>query len=254
MKIGFPNNPRKNILEEIEWIGRNRFEFVDLFLEEDKAVPEKVDVGKVISSLRKYELGVVGHTAWYLPIGSPIKTLRSTAVKESVRYFEVFRKLGVTLVTIHANWPSRMFSWEEGIRFQVETLTELVEEARKHNLELMYEPTDTLEDNMKNVSRILNKVPQLFLHIDIGHANLFGKKPERFIKKFHEKLRHVHLDDNTRDLDLHLPMGCGDIDWEKTLRVLKEYYDGTITLEIFSRDKDYILLSREKLREMWNKI
>ena len=40
MKIGFPNNPRKNILEEIEWIGKNGFDFIDLFLEEDQAGPE----------------------------------------------------------------------------------------------------------------------------------------------------------------------------------------------------------------------
>ena len=34
MKVGFPNNPRRDILEEIEWIGKNKFDFVDLFLEE----------------------------------------------------------------------------------------------------------------------------------------------------------------------------------------------------------------------------
>jgi len=91
MKIGFPNNPRKDLLKEIEWIGKNGFDFVDLFLEEDKATPEKINVEKVKKLLRKYNLGVVGHTAWYLPIGSPIKTLREASVKEIVRYFEVFQ-------------------------------------------------------------------------------------------------------------------------------------------------------------------
>ncbi len=46
MKIGFPNHPQRNILKEIEWIGKNGFDFVDLFLEEDKAVPEKIDIKK----------------------------------------------------------------------------------------------------------------------------------------------------------------------------------------------------------------
>ena len=147
-----------------------------------------------------------------------------------------------------------MFSVKEGIRFQIETLRKLVGEAKEHNLKLIYEPLDTLEDSIKNVSIILKKVPELFLHIDIGHANLFGRKPDEFIRKFHEKLRHVHLHDNKRDLDLHLPMGCGNIDWEKTIRVLKQYYDGTITLEIFSRDRDYVLLSKEKLTNLWNEI
>jgi hypothetical protein len=67
MKIGFPNNPRKDLLEEIEWIGKNGFGFVDLFLEEDQAVPEKINVEKVKKLLEKYKLSVIGRTAWYLP-------------------------------------------------------------------------------------------------------------------------------------------------------------------------------------------
>ncbi|MEE8569843.1 MAG: sugar phosphate isomerase/epimerase family protein [Candidatus Bathyarchaeia archaeon] len=254
MKIGFPNNPRKKILGEIEWIGENKFDFVDLFLEEDEAVPEKINVREIKRLLQKYGLDVIGHTAWYLPIGSPMKVLRDAAVREATRYFEIFNELEVTFVTIHANWSGGMFSVKERIRFQAETLRELIREASEYNLKLMYEPLDTLEDNIKNVSMILNEVPELFFHIDIGHANLFRRRPEQFIKKFHEKLRHVHLHDNMRDLDLHLPMGCGNIDWEKTIRVLKQYYDGTITLEIFSRDRDYVLLSKEKLTILWNEI
>ncbi len=41
MRIGLPNNPRRNIIEEIEWIGGNKYDFVDLLFEEDHAVPGK---------------------------------------------------------------------------------------------------------------------------------------------------------------------------------------------------------------------
>ncbi|VVB61241.1 Xylose isomerase-like TIM barrel [uncultured archaeon] len=254
MKIGFPNHPRKDILEEIEWIGKNGFDFIDFFLEEDKAVPEKIDIEKAKTLLKKYGLATVGHTAWYLPIGSPIKSIRNAAVAEAAKYFAVFGRLGVKFVTIHSNWLSGMFSSEEGVKFQVESLRKLVEEAKKYNIGVMYEPVDTPSDNVENVSAILDKVPGLFLHLDIGHANLFGKRPEDFIRKFHKRLKHVHLHDNDTYQDLHLPLGCGSTDWEKTIAVLKKYYNGTITLEVFSRDKDYVLLSKEKLRKLWNKI
>jgi len=153
MKIGFPNNPRKDLLKEIEWIGKNKFDFVDLFLEEDRATPEKIDIEKLKKLLRKYKLGVVGHTAWYLPIGSPIKALREASVKEAVRYFKVFSQLGVEFVTVHSNWPGGMFSEKEGIRFQTETLRKLVKEAKRFNLKIMYEPVDTCADSVKNVRR-----------------------------------------------------------------------------------------------------
>lgn len=251
MKIGFPNNPRRNIIEEIEWIGKNGFDFVDLFLEEDQAVPEKIDLEEVKRLLEKYRLETMGHTAWYLPIGSPMKILRETAITETRRYFEVFAGLEVKFVTIHANWPSGMFSTREGIGFQVSTLRRIVDEAKKYGINIIYEPIDTWRDDVKSVSEILKQVPELYLHIDIGHANLFGRNPEQFIRKFHKKIRHIHLHDNDGDKDLHLPMGAGNIDWASLIKTLKEHYDGTITLEIFSKDKDYVLLSRDKLKKLW---
>ncbi|PVU71847.1 sugar phosphate isomerase/epimerase [Acidilobus sp. SCGC AC-742_E15] len=254
MKIGFPNHPRKNLLKEIEWIGKNDFDFVDLFLEEDRATPEKVNVSKTRKLLEKYDLGVIGHTAWYMPIGSPVKTLRDAAVSELKRYFEIFAELGVKYVNIHVNWPGGLFSDKEGVKFQIETLKKLVKEAKGFGINLMLEPLDTRFDTVKNISSILMAVPDLYLHLDIGHTSLHGRKPEDFIRKFHDRLKHVHLHDNNKSRDLHLPPGVGSIEWEKILKVLKRYYDGTITLEVFSRDRDYVLLARDKLRIMWDKL
>jgi hypothetical protein len=83
-------------------------------------------------------------------------------------------------------------------------------------------------------------------------VNLFGRKPEDFINKFKGKIKHIHLHDNDGNDDLHIPMGTGMINWEELVSLLKKYYDGTITLEIFSRDKDYVLLSKDKLRRLWD--
>jgi sugar phosphate isomerase/epimerase len=253
MKIGFPNHPRRNILEEIEWIGENGFDFVDLFLEEDRAAPEDIDVQKITALLNKYSLGIIGHIAWYLPIGSPVKSFRDFALREAKKYFEVFSALRVPYVTVHANWPPKLFSVEEGIVFQTESLEKLVHAAAAYNIMLVYEPLDTWCDDIESVDEILRRVQKLYLHLDTGHANLFGRRPEQFIERFHGKLKHIHLNDNDGNRDLHLHMGAGNIDWENLVPVLKKYYDGTITLEIFSQDRNYVLGSRDKLLSLWNK-
>lgn len=249
-KIGFPNNPRRDILKEIEWIGENQFDFVDLFLEEDQAVPEKIDLDGVKRLLKKYKLETVGHTAWYLPIGSSIKAMRKCAISELERYFKIFSALNTKYVTIHANWPRGMFTIGEGINFQVETLKKLVKLAEGYDLAIMYEPVDSEADSLENVSQILKRVPGLHFHIDVGHANLHGRNPEEFIERFSAKLKHVHLHDNDRIRDLHLPLGAGKLNLERVISSLKMHYEGTITLEIFSRDRDYVLLSRDKLRRL----
>jgi len=178
VKVGFANNPKRDILEEIEWIGKNKFDFIDLFLEEDQAVPKRIDVEKVRNLLEEYGLEVVGHTACYLPIGSPIKSLREAAVKEITRYFRVFDELRTRLVTIHANWPIAIFSAKEGIAFQVKTLRELVREAKEHNLifyilirkyslEYVYHcHCEVAENNRSN----------LILHLDFNSPYFFVKQ------------------------------------------------------------------------------
>ncbi|MDD5178283.1 MAG: sugar phosphate isomerase/epimerase [Candidatus Nanoarchaeia archaeon] len=255
MKIGFITNPRKNLIEEIEWIGKNKFDLVDLFLEEDVAVPEKINIEKVRKIIKKYELDVMGHTAWYLAIGCPIKSFRETVIKEAIRYFKVFNKLNVKYVTIHGNWPGMLFSVDEGIDFQAETLNRLVKEGKKYNVNIMYEPIGKKQESYEAIAKILKKVPGMYLHLDIGHSNLFGRKPEEYIKRFHKKLKHIHMHDNFGKEDNHLPIGKGSINWNKTIKALKKYYNGTISLEIFSKDnKKDSLESRRRLIKLWNKI
>jgi sugar phosphate isomerase/epimerase len=254
MKIGFPNNPRKNILKEIEWIGDNSFDFVDLFLEEDQAVPERIDIEALKSLLSRFSLETVGHTAWYIPIGSPMKALRQAARKELERYMEFFSRLGVPKMTVHSHWPGGMFSAQEGVDFQIDTLREVVKSSHDYGINVMYEPVDSPDDHLGNVRKVLDNVPDLLFHLDIGHANIHGRTPEQFIKEFHHRLAHVHLHDNIRNQDLHLPMGFGTVNWGATLKALKQHYNGTITVEVFSRDRDYILISRDKLRKMWDSL
>jgi len=254
MIVGFPNNPRKDLIEEVRWIGGSRFEFVDLFLEEDKATPDSIDLGEVKRLLNHYGLHAVGHTPYYLPIGSPSKPLRSVAVQEATRCFDVFRLLDVRFAAVHADWPSGLFTVDDGLRFQIESLNFLVDEAEKYGITLLYEPTISKENRVENVRRILDVMPRLMLLLDIGHANLNSNRPVEFIERFNDRIMHVHLSDNDGSGDLHLPIGCGNIDWCETLRCLKRYYDGTITLEIFSPDRNYALYSRKSLEEIWGRV
>lgn len=80
MKFGFPNHPRREILGEIAWIGESGFDFVDLYLEPDKAAAETANPAAIRQTLDRWSLDATGHLAWYLPIGSPMKALRDAAV------------------------------------------------------------------------------------------------------------------------------------------------------------------------------
>lgn len=250
MQLGFPTNPCYDILGEIEWIGKNGFDYADLFVEEPSS-PEKINATKVAAMLKRYSLGSVGHIAWHIPIGSAVKSRREAAVKEVQRHIMLFSRIGTEKVTVHSNWPEGKFSVSDAINYQTDSLLSIVDEGKKRGIKIMYEPLYTRFDDVKSVEKILATVPDIFLNLDIGHANLFGRDPVDFIRKFGKKIIHVHAHDNDGVSDLHMPIGCGVVDWERVIESLKRRYDGTITLEVFVPDRSYALLSRDIFLKMW---
>ena len=64
MKVGAMNHPARNRLEEIDWFGRQGFDFVDFTLEPPAADhPGQIDPGAVRASLDRHALGVGAHPA-----------------------------------------------------------------------------------------------------------------------------------------------------------------------------------------------
>ena len=251
MKIGCPNHPRQDLLDEVRWIGTHGFDFLDLFIEPDKALPEIVDVTLLKQTLQEYRLSLIGHSAWYLPFGSPYRALRETAVEIVSGYFPFLQELACPFLTVHANWPSGLFSEQEAIDFQLFSLERLIEKAAAFDVRIMYEPLGTPSDTLENLKQIVSRLPDLMVHLDMGHAHVCKIRPELFFKAFPGKVAHIHLHDNDGCTDQHLPLGEGTIPWDRTIGEIRRYYDDTITLEIFTGDRDYLLSSRKKLVQYW---
>ena len=47
MLIGVMNHPARDPVDEIDWIGRNAFDFVDFTLEPPAADPEQIDLDTI---------------------------------------------------------------------------------------------------------------------------------------------------------------------------------------------------------------
>jgi sugar phosphate isomerase/epimerase len=95
MLIGTMNHPARDLLGEIDWIGKMGFDFLDLTIEPPLAGVRRLDVPQVKAALADRGLTVVGHTAYYLPLCSPFESIRRAAVDELKLCLEAFAKLGV---------------------------------------------------------------------------------------------------------------------------------------------------------------
>ena len=249
MKLGAMNDPKQDLYKQITWIGENRFNFLDLTLEPEKSYSEDVDVDKVKKLLKKYKLDIIGHTPWSLPLASPYKSVRKAALDEFYKCLDVFSKLGVKLVNVHPFMPHDLADPDKILQYNIESFRSIVKKAR--DIDIMMENTQGIFNELGIIAKILEDVKGLWLHWDIGHANLGNegeKKTKLAFMKFDKKIKHLHLSDNNGTEDQHLPIGTGNIHWPFIIEVLKEHkYKKTITLEIHSLDLSYILFTRDKL-------
>ena len=164
-----------------------------------------------------------------------------------------FKEVGAQKVNIHPDFKQpHFFKQKEKIDFNIYSLSKIVDAAKKIGVSVMVENCNSC---IYELNETFIGVPDLKFHFDLGHANL---KPgecdfEKILTKFQDRLVHVHLSDNKGGYnDLHIPLGTGTVKWEKAMSFLKDIgYDSTITLEIFSRDKDYLLLTKEKVKKHW---
>jgi len=256
MLIGAMNHPRRDVLKEIDWIAQMGLEFVDLTLEPPVAATWKVNPPAIRRALDKHGLAVVGHTAYYLPLASPFESVRRAAVDELKKCVEVFSEVGAAWMNIHPSREPPMHPRGFAIERNIQSLQELLPFAREHNVGLMVENLPGHFNTVRQLSPLLDALPELGLHLDIGHANLLVEEntTDKLLATFGSRLQHVHLHDNNGgEDDLHLALGAGSIDIAHYVRLLRGCgYDGTITLEVFCPDLHYVSYSRDILRKLWN--
>lgn len=250
------NHPQHDVVEEIQWMAAMGLEFVDLTLEPPRAAVWNLDVPAIRKVLAQHHLGIIGHTAYYLPIASPFESIRRAAVEELKRCLEVFHALGVQWMNVHPDRDIPLHNRNFVIERNLASLRELGRTARELGLRLMIENIPGHFNTAVQLGQLLEPLPELGLHLDIGHCNLLVEHntADEILALFGPRLAHVHLHDNRGGhADLHLPLGTGTLDVAHGLNSLHRVgYDGTITLEVFSPDRQYLAHSRDILRELWD--
>jgi sugar phosphate isomerase/epimerase len=258
MLIGAMNNPGKDLFSEFRWMAEMDLDFVDLTLEPPEAAPWSVEPKRIRSVLQDSGLGVVGHTAFYLPFSCTFESIRRAAVEETKRCIELFALIGAKWMNLHpdrhAPFHSRHFVVEQNIK----SIRELLPAAKDCGVGLMIENVPGEFNSRPQLGDLLDAIPELALHLDIGHCNLQVpmNTAADIIMAYGPRIRHVHIHDNKGGYaDLHLPLGAGNLDYHAPLQALQGWgYDSTITLEVFSEDHHYLGYSRDILRSTWDRL
>jgi len=148
---------------------------------------------------------------------------------------DTLNRMSIRSLNIHLLLDRRIVS-SLVLTEKIRALKEIVEYGRKNSVAINME---NLSETAEDLEPVINEVPSLGLTLDVGHANLGGSenKSIAIIEKFGKLIRHVHLHDNlggqSKDDDLHFPIGTGNVDFKAIMTSLVSVgYGGTLTLEV----------------------
>ena len=237
------------------------FDYVELTLDPPEATPQRIlaQKGLLKEVLHRYKLGIVGHLPTFVWTSDLYESFRAVSLKENFDAMEAGAELGIEKMVLHPGFITGLakFLLDKAKRYGMEAIEAILKKSINLGMTLCIEnmfPQAHFLSQPREFQSIFETFPELRLTLDMGHANLGGgkNKSSEFIQRYGHRIGHVHANDNFGKEDSHLPIGAGIIDFEKILRDLREtQYDETLTLEVFSRDRDYLKISKEKIKRMW---
>lgn len=261
MKYGAMNLPTKSIVKEIEEIGKLGFDYIELTIDAPEATPEIIlkNQDKIRGTLSAYQLEVVGHLPTFVSIADLYESIRKSSIDENIKALEAGVALGIKKFVIHPGTIRGLGKQvkDKANKYADKSLANIVKKAKELQVTLCLEnmfpethaPTEPYE-----LEKIFLKHPVLMFTLDIAHAHIGTKKNRstEFIRRYANRLSHLHVSDNFGKDDCHLPIGAGMIFFNRIFKELKDTgYDETMTLEVFSRDRDYLKLSLSKIKHLW---
>ncbi|MBI4333288.1 MAG: sugar phosphate isomerase/epimerase [Chloroflexi bacterium] len=248
----FVGSPIAGILETIKQAGFDGIEIAAFRQHFNYHSPREVEMVK--GELDRLGLRAVSLHAPYsieLDITSPSETQRRQAVSETTAAAGALARLGGRTLVIHAGSEDEKASGStQRLRHSAESLTEIYEFCRKHNLKMAIEDMlgHLLGGRTWEIEWVLSQLPTegIGVCLDTGHSYLSGDLQGR-LKAFAPRLMMLHVHDNAGRYDDHLPPGEGRIDWPWLFRSLAATgFKGDLVLEIAGGQDPLRLIDRTR--------
>lgn len=171
-------------------------------------------------------------------IAAPSRSMRNFMLKRLEKSISYASELNAKLWVFHPGVSTGVTYFYPGLewRLNLESVRRLLHVAEEYNLKIAIEnvpePYPFLLKSVKDFSNFFTELNEnLGLTFDIGHANL-NNQITAFLKRFSDRIVHIHASDNDGDNDSHLGIGYGNIDWKHVAKTIESIdFNGTIVIE-----------------------
>lgn len=263
MRYGAMNAPMYSLLDEVESLGAYGFDYIEVTMDAPYAHYSVIRDQRegLMKALERYGMALVCHLPTFVSTADLTDTIREASIQETLHSMQVAAELGAMKAVLHPSFIHGLGAMLPDLSRQhaEASMERLLSEAERLRLMVCVEnmfPRSLSLVRPEDFDPIFAKFPNAKLTLDTGHAHIGGgmKRILGFIKRFPDRIGHIHASDNRGRDDDHLPIGAGTIDFPKVAKALNGIgYDDTITLEVFSSDRTYLRTSREKLETLFGR-
>ncbi len=194
---------------------------------------DRADAGKLGRELQERGIVCTVHGPYMdLSPGGVDKEVRAITREKLKKAVELANLLGAKGIVCHPGYDRWRFDGNEQLWLEgsIETWTHVLKEAG--DLPLMME--NIFEEDPSTLVALLDYFKEkLWFCFDTGHCNLFTTLPiEGWLKPLGKWLRELHIHDNHKTSDEHLPVGKGTFPFRELRQFLKSKEGLFFTAEI----------------------
>ena len=247
MKIGFSTQLGKDLIKDISFAEKNKFNVLCLEL---SWKPNLDFNSEEILKLKEYTNNgntVCIHMPFFLYVNTSIKEIFTGLKKYFKKTIDFCEEVGIKTITFHTGYIEQIGDYKTN-KYLIKNIKELIGLVKNKNISLSVENDDKGSDYplwcLEEIKCILSKIPELKFTFDPGHANTAGYNVQEFYDIVKPKIDVIHLHNNFGK-DTHNSLDEGDINFKDFLS--KNFNKDLIyVLEVFPYDR---ILENKKLFE-----
>ena len=219
------------------------FEYNDYF--SPKMLDDEAKLQHTIDEYKKYDLPnyCTCHGDFFdVLVFSEDRLIREIADKRIRQSIDTARKAGAKAVVFHTNYEPALTA-DTYIKNWTDCNEEYFSGILKENpdmniyIENMFDRSPYM---LKGLSERLAKYSNFGVCFDYAHAMSFGRSTDinDWVKALAPYIKHMHINDNDLENDLHLAIGDGKIDWNVFAKYYEKYFcKSTILIEVSGIEK-----------------
>ena len=236
MAIIHTNVPYSMLLQSIDFVIKNGIHPEIYFGAEDLDACHEKDVKQLAETLHRNNLEITLHGPFMdLSPGGVDQKIKGVTSDRLIRTIELARFFKPKTIVFHPGYEKWKFDGNVNLWLEssLQTWKPLVKEAEETGLTLAIENVfEEAPDTLKTLLEQINS-PNFRFCFDTGHHHVFSKVSVlSWIETLGKYLSEVHLHDNHKEMDEHLPIGEGGFNFNQFFNLLSEFrLDPVYTIE-----------------------